>query len=137
MVSDSCPVFGAMSVRRGVAVCLLALGLGAGLLAACDTLPSLEHRSPSTALLDTDTTQLGGAIAPRVDAHPRRSGIYPLPDGRDAFAARALLARAADRGVRVRLLLDNNRTSGLDTTLAALDAHVNIEVRLFNPFVVR
>jgi len=88
-----------------------------------------------------------------------------LPDARDAFAARALLARAAERsldvqyyiwrrdltgtllfealhaaaerGVRVRLLLDDNNTSGLDTTLAALDSHRNIEVRLFNPFVPR
>ena len=44
------------------------------------------------------------------------------------------LRRAADRGVRVRLLLDDNNTSGLDSVLAALDAHPNIEVRLFNPF---
>lgn len=47
------------------------------------------------------------------------------------------LRRAANRGVRVRLLLDDNNTSGLDTELAALDAHRNIEVRLFNPFVIR
>jgi putative cardiolipin synthase len=44
---------------------------------------------------------------------------------------------AAERGVRVRLLLDDNNTAGLDTTLAALDAHPNVEVRLFNPFVIR
>jgi putative cardiolipin synthase len=44
---------------------------------------------------------------------------------------------AADRGVRVRLLLDDNPTSGLDTTLAALDSYPNIDVRLFNPFVIR
>ncbi len=44
---------------------------------------------------------------------------------------------AADRGVRVRLLLDDNNTAGLDPTLAALDSHPNIEVRLFNPFVIR
>ena len=37
----------------------------------------------------------------------------------------------------MRLLLDDNNTSGLDTTLAALDAHPNIGVRLFNPFVIR
>jgi putative cardiolipin synthase len=37
----------------------------------------------------------------------------------------------------VRLLLDDNNTPGLDPTLAALDAHPNIEVRLFNPFVIR
>src|SRR2546426_9481747 len=44
------------------------------------------------------------------------------------------LHRAADRGVRVRLLLDDNNTTGLDPWIAALDAHPNIEVRLFNPF---
>ena len=47
------------------------------------------------------------------------------------------LWQAADRGVRVRLLLDDNNTAGLDPTLAALDAHPNIEVRLYNPFVHR
>jgi len=128
-------------------------------------LPPLEHRTPSAAFSDTSGTPLGKAIAPRVAAHPGHSGIYALPDARDAFAARALLAgtaersldvqyyiwrqdmtgtllfeclhAAADRGVRVRLLLDDNNTSGLDTTLAALDSHPNIEVRLFNPFVIR
>ena len=44
------------------------------------------------------------------------------------------LHEAADRGVRVRLLLDDNGTSGLDRELAALDGHPNIEVRLYNPF---
>lgn len=47
------------------------------------------------------------------------------------------LRAAADRGVRVRLLLDDNNTSGLDTVLAALDAHPSIEVRLFNPLGIR
>ena len=47
------------------------------------------------------------------------------------------LHRAAERGVRVRLLLDDNNTAGLDGLLAALDAHPNIEVRLFNPFAIR
>jgi putative cardiolipin synthase len=47
------------------------------------------------------------------------------------------LHQAAERGVRVRLLLDDNNTSGLDATLAALDSHPNIEVRLFNPFAMR
>jgi putative cardiolipin synthase len=91
-----------------------------------------------------------------------RSGVFALSNGTDAFAARVLLAgaaertldvqyyiwhndlsgtlllealhRAAERGVRVRLLLDDNNTAGLDRTIAALDAHPNIEVRLFNPF---
>jgi len=47
------------------------------------------------------------------------------------------LLEAADRGVRVRLLLDDIDTVGKDEHLAILDAHPNIEVRLFNPFVMR
>lgn len=146
-------------------VVLLTLGLGLVWLRRSSTLPPLEGRSSSTVLLDTDATQLGRAIAPQVAAHPGLCGIYPLRDARDAFAARVRLANAAERtldvqyyiwrgdmtstllvealhaaanrDVRVRLLLDDNNTSGLDETLAALDSHPNIEVRLFNPFVVR
>lgn len=136
------------------------------LLGAC-SLPSLEERTSSSALGDVEArdTNLGRAFAPSVQTHPGKSGIYPLPDPHDAFAARALLARsaqktldvqyyiwhgdvtgtllleelhaAAQRGVRVRLLLDDNGTAGLDKELAALDTHPNIEVRLFNPFVIR
>ena len=114
---------------------------------------------------DTGDTRLGRAIAPLARAHPDKSGVFALADGRAAFAARALLARAAersidvqyyiwrhdmsgtllfeelhnaaDRGVRVRLLLDDNNTTGLDLVLSMLDAHTNIEVRLFNPFMHR
>src|ERR1700674_3155005 len=154
-----------MNARIVVALYILFLCLGAGLIGGCGTLPSLENRTMSTALFDTGDTRLGRAISPMVDAHPGVSGIYPLPDARDAFAARALLAQgaertldlqyyiwrndmsgtllfealrsAADRGVRVRLLLDDNDTSGLDTLLASLASHSNIQVRLFNPFVIR
>ncbi|OPY90918.1 MAG: putative cardiolipin synthase YbhO [Syntrophus sp. PtaU1.Bin208] len=128
-------------------------------------LPSLENRTPSTAVTDTGDTKLGRAIAPLVAAHPGKSGIYPLADSHDAFAARVLLARdaersldvqyyiwrndlsgtllfealhdAADRGVRVRMLLDDHGSFGIDGILATLDAHPNIEVRLFNPFAIR
>jgi putative cardiolipin synthase len=130
-------------------------------------LPSLEGRTASTALSPAEarTTALGRAIAPAVRAHPGLSGIHSLSDPHEAFAVRARLARAAektldvqyyiwkddttgklmldelrmaaDRGVRVRLLLDDNGISGLDAKLAALDTHPNIEVRLFNPFMVR
>lgn len=158
-------MLGAMNVRTVGALYMLALCLGAGLVGGCSTMPSLEYRSTSTALFDTGDTKLGKAISPMVDAHPGVSGIYPLPDARDAFAARVLLAQraertldvqyyiwrndmsgtllfealrsAADRGVRVRLLLDDNDTYGLDTLLASLASHSNIEVRLFNPFVIR
>ena len=41
---------------------------------------------------------------------------------------------AADRGVRVRLLLDDIDEGGRDVNIAVFDRHPNIEVRLFNPF---
>lgn len=135
------------------------------LLDVATPLPPLDGRSTSVAFGDTNDTHLGEAIAPLVAAHPGTSGIYPLLDGPDAFAVRLRLAQvaersidaqyylwnddltgtllyralfdAAERGVRVRLLLDDNRTSGLDPLLAALEAHPNVEVRLFNPFVLR
>ncbi|MCW5624142.1 MAG: phospholipase D family protein, partial [Burkholderiales bacterium] len=143
---------------------ILALFL-ASLLVACSPLPPLEGRPVSTHLQDTADTQLGKVLKGPITEHPGLSGVYAVGDGRQAFAARALLAdaaersldvqnyiwhndmsgtlmfqallRAAERGVRVRLLLDDNNTSGLDPTLAALDAHPNIEVRLFNPFMQR
>ena len=147
--------------RKAFLLCLLALLLG-----GC-SLPPLEGRSTSVALnkIEAADTALGRAIAPQAQQHRGRSGIYWLIDAHDAFAARALLARsaqktldvqyyiwhgdvtgtllldelraAADRGVRLRLLLDDNGTTGLDKELAALHTHPNIEVRLFNPFVVR
>ena len=44
------------------------------------------------------------------------------------------LLRAADRGVRVRLLIDDHyMTEARDASIAALDAHPNIEIRFFNP----
>ncbi len=131
----------------------------------CGTLPPLGQRSAAFTLDGTHTTRLGQAIAPLAAAHPGRSGVSPLIDGRDAFAARVLLARSAERsldvqyyiwradltgtlmldalreaaarGVRVRLLLDDNNTAGLDPALAALDREPNVEVRLFNPFALR
>ncbi|MBS0364653.1 MAG: phospholipase D family protein [Proteobacteria bacterium] len=112
-----------------------------------------------------NNSALEAAIAPLAAAHPGLSGIHPLPDGLDAFAVRAWLASvagrtldvqyyiwdddktgtllfnalraAADRGVRVRLLLDDHNTAGLDETLAQLDTHPNLEVRLFNPLRIR
>jgi cardiolipin synthase C len=133
--------------------------------AGCATLPASVQRIESRALADTASTRLGRAIAPLAAANPGKSGIHALPNPRDAFAARVLLARAAERsldlqyyiwhpdttggllaealwqaaerGVRVRLLLDDANTKGLDEVIAVLDAHPNIEVRLFNPFANR
>jgi len=145
---------------------LLMTALCLSFLSGC-SLPPLDKRSESQALTPDQSaaTPLGRGIAPLAAAHPGKSGIHPLSNAYDAFAARMMLARAAersldvqyyiwhddmtgtmllealhaaaDRGVRVRLLLDDNGTSGLDTVLAAMDEHPNIEVRLYNPFVLR
>jgi cardiolipin synthase C len=131
----------------------------------CSSLPKQVERHPSQAILDTAQTQLGVALAPELATHPGMSGYHPLSSGLDALVARVALVRAAertldvqyyifhadqigatllnellaaaDRGVRVRLLLDDLHTSGRDETLAAVDSHPNVEVRLFNPFGYR
>jgi putative cardiolipin synthase len=51
------------------------------------------------------------------------------------FASRVLAA--ADRGVRVRILVDDFDLNGKDAFVAAGDQHKNIEVRVFNPWHVR
>src|SRR5260370_2693030 len=102
---------GPTNVRTVVALYSLALFMGAGLIGGCSTLPSLENRRTSTALFDTGDTKLGRAISPMVDAHPGVSGIYPLPDARDAFAARALLARGAERTLDVQYYIWRNDMS--------------------------
>ena len=119
----------------------------------------------SMALPPSEKGQLGQSVSDMIMKHPELSGIAPLRNGEDAFAARILLAdsattsidtqyyilradltgylfldrlkQAADRGVRVRLLLDDHGTAGLDPEIAALAAHSNVEVRLWNPFVLR
>jgi cardiolipin synthase C len=131
-------------------------------LAACASLPTGFERSPSFALTDTQETALGRGISKDASAHPGKSGFFILPSGLDAFTARALLAeraersidaqyyiyhndlvgklftyqlvKAADRGVRVRLLIDDLNLSGEDLSVSVLNSHPNIEVRLFNPF---
>jgi cardiolipin synthase C len=111
-------------------------------------------------------TTLEQWIEPRVAANGGRSGFRLLPNGLDAFVARAILIdlaertldlqyylfhpdktgslvidrliAAADRGVWVRLLLDDWGTLEKDdAAVAVLDAHPNIEIRLFNPYVHR
>ena len=47
------------------------------------------------------------------------------------------LLRAADRGVRVRVLIDDGETLDGDEQIAALESHPQIEIRIFNPFVYR
>ncbi|XTZ40562.1 phospholipase D family protein [Salmonella enterica] len=126
---------------------------------------SINAYSPNEVGTLQSDTRLGRAIAPVCAAHPGLCGLYVLDDSLDAFAARYRLAElaehtldvqyyiweddmsgrllllallaAADRGVHVRLLLDDNNTTGMDSVLRQLDSHANIEVRLFNPFSFR
>ncbi len=143
------------------------LALLAGLPLASCGLPPPTGRSASVALPlpAARETPIGRALGPELAAHPGLSGIHLLAHPHDAFAARVLLARAAERtldvqyyiwrgditgtlllaellaaaerGVRVRLLLDDLGTAGLDAPLATLNGHPNVEVRLFNPFTLR
>jgi putative cardiolipin synthase len=132
-------------------------------ITGCASIDFDYPREESTATTDTSETFLGSKSAvisaARQEGH---SGFHPLEDGIDALTARLLLAeraersidtqyyliktdtaslafidallRAADRGVRVRLLLDDVFTKGYDAGMAALDSHPNFEIRIFNPF---
>lgn len=93
--------------------------------------------------------------------HQNQSGFYLLSDNADAFVARFALATiatktldiqyyimhndasgqylayailsAADRGVHVRILVDDINLSGRDSRFKMLSQHENIEIRIFNP----
>ena len=142
-----------------IVVILFCISLTGGCAAK---LPKGFVRTPSQAYPDTRETDLGRTIEPKTLSHPGKSGFYLLGNGLDAFVARIILAnaaqrsldvqyylyhddlvgnlftdqliKAADRGVRVRLLVDDMDLEGRDFGAAALDSHPNIEVRIFNPF---
>jgi putative cardiolipin synthase len=146
-------------VRRLAAAALLLL------IGGCASLPEGYERIASHALADTASTRLALAGRNALAAHPGQGACRPLPDGVDALASRMLLAeaaersldvqyyiwhddltgrlfgsallRAADRGVRVRILLDDVGTKANDEVVLTLDAHPNVEVRLFNPVASR
>ncbi len=140
--------------------------LGAWLLAGCATnVPDLQYRTVSNAFGTPETTELGQFFAAEMAANPGLSGLTLMTTGETSFRSRAGLAnlaektidaqyyiwdvdtsgsilaerilRAADRGVRVRLLLDHVTTKDTDFRFARLDRHPNIEIRLFNPFANR
>lgn len=148
------------------------IGLTVALVIAALTLahcayrpPSLEGRTVTRAIEASPSTALGRLASTPPAPRNGVSGVLPVLDGPDAFAARVALIRAAEvaldvqyyiwqrdatglilldelrnaaeRGVRVRMLLDDNGVSGLDNELAALDGLPDVEVRLFNPFILR
>ena len=141
---------------------LLALAFVAG----CATIDFDYPKSESFVLTDTADTTLARDTAKTVAQYPpEQSGFYPIFDGIDSLAVRLLMAeraersidaqyflihndlvgrvfvnallRAANRGVRVRFLVDDMNAKGYDTGFAALDSHENIELRIFNPFAHR
>lgn len=97
----------------------------------------------------------------QIAAHPNQSGIYVLDTGEEALLARAWLAdyaqktievqyfiwstdnigilaseallRAADRGVKVRVIVDDLLVDAPDKSLLALAKHPNIEIHIYNP----
>lgn len=151
-----------MRPLTGLRAALLAIALALG---GCASLPTDIARNESHAATDTATTRLGRASATLTGAHAGSNAFRPLPDGVDALLARLALAKAAertldlqyyiwrddltgrhlahalidaaDRGVRVRVLLDDVGTGADDDVLLALDTHPNIEIRLFNPVANR
>ncbi len=129
------------------------------------TLPEDYPRTPSTALADPEATQLGRFFQSELAARPGKSGVALIPTGEWGFRARTGLAnaaektldlqyyiwevdtagvilaerivQAADRGVRVRILIDHVTTKDTDYKFARMHHHPNIEIRVFNPFANR
>lgn len=132
------------------------------LLGGCATLPDNSNNEITSFLKDTQHTYLGRQFESSQQEGDNLSGFLLLENGLDAFVARVALAqkaersidtqyyllhndlvgnlfvdqlhKAADRGVRVRLLLDDIDMEGRDFGAAVLDSHPNIAVRIFNPF---
>jgi putative cardiolipin synthase len=131
------------------------------LVAGCVGLPRHVEKTRSTALPHPETTSLGRVVAAE-EGGRNLSGIHLLTSGEEALAdlialadhaertldiqyyiihqddsARILLHHvrlAADRGVRVRVLVDDLNTAGEDRRFMHLSEHANVEVRVFNPF---
>ncbi len=128
-------------------------------------LPDNNERTDSQHIPMDNDSLLSQQLFPLTKENPNLTGVYLLDDSHNAFLARLALTevaektldiqyyiwhddisgrlllqslyRAAERGVRVRLLLDDNNTVGMDEILSKVDDHPNIEVRLFNPFMQR
>src|ERR1700734_967877 len=130
-------------------------------VAGCAGLPRHVHKTPSTAFQQPETTTLGRIVAAD-EIGKNLSGFRLLSSGEAALASLIALADhaertldiqyyiihedestrtflhhvrlAADRGVRVRVLVDDLNTAGEDRRFMHLSSHANVEVRVFNPF---
>lgn len=151
------PTVLALSLRSTAALVALLAVLATG----CASVPFDYPKSESYAIAPSPSSSLAKSTAQTLQASPAQSAFFPLESGLDALGARlrlmeaaqqtidaqyflikgdlagklftGKLLRAADRGVRVRFLVDDVFTTGLDPELSLLNAHSNIEVRLFNP----
>jgi hypothetical protein len=150
---DSAPhplKWAAMRAAVLVRSCMLLLLVGV-LFTGCASVPKDYPRTPSTAFPDYASTTIGAYFEKAAASHPGQSGFAIFPDGRRAFTSRIAmtglaektldlqyfswdadatgrilaerLVRAADRGVRVRILVDDLNLKGRDAVVAALDAH--------------
>ena len=136
-------------------------------VAGCSTLPKHKIESiPETTLqVDTAQTTLAQIIQPLQEQHPDLTGYLVLFEPLEALATRLslidkaekrldlqyyiwdndkvgslalhALIRAADRGVKIRLLIDDNNAKSTEGIFLALAQHPNIEVKLFNPYRFR
>lgn len=128
-------------------------------------LPDRSVIKPSQAIPLSEDTRWGRFLKIAGADYPGKSGVMPLPTGHEALGARLILTAkaersidlqyyiwhddvsgrlllsalhaAAKRGVRVRLLVDDNGVPGMDGIFSALDAVDNFEVRMFNPSRIR
>jgi cardiolipin synthase C len=135
-------------------------------ISACSTLPKYTPQ-PVEYAFDTATNQtsLAKIVLPLRDENPQLTGYKVLYDPLEALAARLHLIervektldlqyyiwdndkigklaldaiiRAADRGVKVRMLIDDNNSKNMQSSYLALDQHINIDVRLYNPYRFR
>ncbi|MBC8055506.1 MAG: phospholipase D family protein [Rhizobiales bacterium] len=147
-------------IRRLAGAAALA---AAALLVGCGTLPTIDREAIASEAIPLSTSTTLGRIAQGSQPAPELSGFRLMPLGLFSLDTRVQLARraeasldvqyyqfehdetgrwllralrdAAERGVRVRLLIDDLYTGGQDPLWHAFAAHKNVQVRLFNPFV--
>jgi putative cardiolipin synthase len=98
-------------------------------LAGCATLPPQTDRQATQALTDTSDTTLGRALAGRVAANPGKNGVYGLNDPHDAFAARGLLCKAAQRSIDTQYYIWAGDQTGTDVRRAVAGCTTGVRVR--------
>lgn len=153
-------------MRAALLACLLSL-IATAACATGPRRPDASDypRTPSYAISQSEGTSLGAALTGDVRGNPGKSGFYYLADGEESLRLRLAMVnaaektldlqyyamhddpaanlvleaivRAAERGVRVRFLIDNIDFSDVERSLAILDSNKNIQVRVFNPIATK